>query len=272
MHLKKTFYILSVFFCAAIFSYARFVEPQLLNIKTVEFAGLAITKNCTLAFISDLHELLLPAMDRKLLNALERARPDFILIGGDFSAYRTPAAYSIEKIKLLSKFAKVIMVMGNTDQCGSRQCIYCSLKYPVDRLESLPARILRNEIEELPEFGISVCGLDDPVTDQDDMLIFKSLKKTQYNILLVHSIYKVPDERKKLFDLICAGHTHGGQIFFLKPFLHAFDPAIDPKYTGGLYTFGKTGIIVSNGIGQSFLPFRFGVLPEITFVNLRKQG
>jgi predicted MPP superfamily phosphohydrolase len=240
----------------------------MLGVKNMEVADASIKKNCTLVFLADLHIPLSRTMERKLIANLEKIKPDFILIGGDFSSYRAKAPLSIEKINLLSRYGKVIMVMGNTDQCGSRQCMYCFLRYSVDRLDSLPARILRNEKLELPETGITVYGLDDPVTKKDDTSILRSMDTSRFNILLVHSIYKVSDRQKQRFNLICSGHTHGGQIFFLKPFLHLFDPAIDSRYISGRYGIGKTDLIVSNGIGMSFQPFRLGVPPDIWVFHL----
>jgi uncharacterized protein len=268
---KKTILIFLLSLLLALFLYARFIEPAFLRITKIELSNSCIKKNCTVVFMADLHVPMSGAIERKLVANLAAIKPDFILIGGDFSSYRAAAALSIEKINMLAHYGKLIMARGNTDQCGSRQCMYCSLKYPVDRLDSLPARILRNEKMELPEFNISVYGLDDPVTDQDDTTAIASIAPDQCNILLAHSIYKVREHQKKRFDLICCGHTHGGQIFFLKPFLHTFDPAIDPHYISGMHHLGKTAIMVTNGIGQSFLPVRLGVPPEMVVFHLTRK-
>jgi uncharacterized protein len=262
--------ICTVFCGLALFLYSWRIEPFFLHVNEIELFDESIKKNCTMVFMADLHIPLSRNIERKIIANLAAIKPDIILIGGDFSAYRTKFPLSLEKIKLLSNYGKVIMVMGNTDQCGARQCMYCSLKYPVDRLDSLPMKILRNDTIELPEFGITIFGLDDPVTNQDETTIFHLLKKSQFNILLLHSVYKLTEDQKKYFNLICSGHTHGGQIFFLKPFLHIFDPAIDPAYISGLYKVGKTTLLVSNGIGESVIPIRFGVLPEITTIHLRR--
>jgi uncharacterized protein len=271
MRYNKIIFTACITFCLLVFSYSRFIEPGFLCIKNIELTNASIRKNCTMVFISDLHVPMSGTIERKLMAHIAKIKPDIILIGGDFSSYKVKAGVCVAKIKMLSGYGKPIMVRGNTDLCGSRQCMYCSLKYPVDSLGSLPAKILLNEKLELAEFGISVYGLDDPVTDKDDTMAISRIDPSQFNVLLVHSIYKVRDHQKKKFDLICSGHSHGGQIFFLRPFLHNFDPAIDPRYISGMYHLGKTAIMVTNGIGQSFLPVRLGVPPEMVVFHLTRK-
>jgi predicted MPP superfamily phosphohydrolase len=113
--------------------------------------------------------------------------------------------------------------------------------------------------------------LDDPVTNNDDTLCIASAPGPYCNILLLHSVYKLTADQKRRFDVICSGHSHGGQFFFLKPFLHALDPTIDRRYTGGLYMLHKTVILVTTGLGESFLPLRMGVPPEIMVIHVRKK-
>jgi predicted MPP superfamily phosphohydrolase len=220
--------------------------------------------------MADLHVPLVKGLENKLIAALEKNNPAVILIGGDFSATATQASYAIDKIKLLSRYGTVVMVLGNTDLCGLRQCVYCALKYPVDRLTQLPATILRNDSILLPDLGIKVVGLDDPVTDNDDTLAVRPPGGTSFNILLLHNNYKLTADQKRRFDLVCSGHTHGGQLFFVKPFLHLFDRTIDMRFISGLFWVGKTAVVVTSGIGESFLPLRMGVVPEIVVIHVRK--
>ena len=222
--------------CSALVFYSWHIEPDILRTKTVEIANSLIKKKCTIVFMADLHLPISKRLERKLQNALIKSKPEILLIGGDFSCYTTEASYSIEKLKMLARYGKVIMVLGNTDLCGSRQCVYCAMKYPIDRLDRLPATILRNDSIVMPDLGIKVFGLDDPVTNQDDTTVIRSVQGPYYTILLLHSVYKLTDDQKQRFDLICSGHSHGGQVFFLRPFLHMFDNTIDQRYVGGFYT------------------------------------
>lgn len=270
MRINTIFLCLCAAFFAALCFYSWQIEPGLLKTKTIEIVNPSIQKNCTIAFMADLHFPILKRLEEKIQNALLKIKPDIILVGGDFSDYKTEALDAVEKLRMLSRFGKVVMVLGNTDVCGSRQCVYCFMKYPVDRLAQLPAILLRNENFISSSFGIRVIGLDDPVSNKDDTCAMRSVDGHYYNILLVHNNSKLTDDQKQRFNLICSGHTHGAQLFFLRPFLHAFDPTIDERYISGIYKARNTDMLVTSGIGESVLPVRLGVPPEIMVIRLRK--
>jgi predicted MPP superfamily phosphohydrolase len=67
--------------------------------------------------------------------------------------------------------------------------------------------------------------------------------------------------------LTLSGHTHGGQVRVL-----GHSPMIPSRYgeryRHGLVTEEGRNLIVSAGLGTSFLPIRFGVPPEILLVTL----
>jgi uncharacterized protein len=255
---------------AAVAIYCWQIEPNMLSIKHVEIKSPLLAKDCTVFFMTDLHVPLSKTMEIALYNSLEKQKPDIILIGGDFSRYKTRASFAREKLAAIANFGTTIMVLGNSDQCGSRQCVYCFLKYTVDRLYQQPFSILRNKMQSFPEYNINVFGLDDPVTLKDDPGSIESVPDSQFNILLLHSVYRLTALQKERFGLICSGHTHGGQVFFLRPFIHLFDPAIDKRYIKGLFHLKKGMMIVSSGIGNSFLPIRLGVVPEVVVISLKK--
>jgi predicted MPP superfamily phosphohydrolase len=86
-------------------------------------------------------------------------------------------------------------------------------------------------------------------------------------ILLVHEpdvFPRVPDR----VALTLAGHTHGGQIRV--PFVW---PHWVPSRYGARFAYGhivETGrhMVVSGGLGTSFVPVRFGVPPEIVHIEI----
>jgi len=68
------------------------------------------------------------------------------------------------------------------------------------------------------------------------------------------------------FDLVLAGHTHGGQVR-----IPGFGP-LERMLTKGPYVMGRyevdgTMIYVSRGIGTSYLPIRFACAPEIVLLS-----
>ena len=45
-----------------------------------------------------------------------------------------------------------------------------------------------------------------------------------------------------------------------------------PKYDDGLYSEGNTNMIVSRGLGNSIIPFRFNNRPEVVLIELKSQN
>ena len=71
-------------------------------------------------------------------------------------------------------------------------------------------------------------------------------------------------------NLVLSGHAHGGQ--FRLPFiggLAAPNQGLFPKYDAGLFSEGKTKMLVSRGIGNSIFPFRVNNRPEIILIELQ---
>jgi predicted MPP superfamily phosphohydrolase len=82
------------------------------------------------------------------------------------------------------------------------------------------------------------------------------------NILLLH--YPLLAERvKHNFDLLLAGHSHGGQIRL--PFYGALIvPYWVGKYQMGMFQLPAGPLYVNPGIGWLSIPYRFNCRPEIT--------
>jgi predicted MPP superfamily phosphohydrolase len=86
-------------------------------------------------------------------------------------------------------------------------------------------------------------------------------------VLLMHYPVVVNTLNKAKYDLILAGHAHGGQVRLplwgavIVPF------AVD-GYELGNYMTEAGRLHVSSGIGTFFLPVRFFCRPEITLIEL----
>ena len=153
-------------------------------------------------------------------------------------------------------------------------------------LEACGVIVLENEREQIEMSGefITILGVDDPSFNTDYLfgdsasvvsstLAEISTEDDVFTVLLSH--------RPELFDtyvacgmdLTLSGHAHGGQ--FRLPFvggLVAPNQGFFPKYDSGIYTENGTNMIVSRGIGNSLLPFRFNNRPEVILIELRSVG
>lgn len=117
-------------------------------------------------------------------------------------------------------------------------------------------------------------------TDIDTSVITDKMKELEegfspeecFSILLVHEPQFLETYARGGFDLIFAGHAHGGQIRL--PFtqgLFAPGQGILPPLTAGVHTCGKKKMVISRGLGNSTFPFRLFNRPEIVSVKLVKK-
>ena len=90
------------------------------------------------------------------------------------------------------------------------------------------------------------------------------------NVLLQHNPDVFPEAARQGYNLLLAGHTHGGQVT-----VEILDQSINPArfftpYVYGLYRAGNSAAYVTRGIGTIGIPARIGAPPEISLLRLRK--
>jgi len=234
-----------------------------------------------IAHVSDLHNAEMGDDNEKLLAMLRAAEPDMIAITGDMIDSRnTDVEVALNFAEKAMQIAPCYYVTGNHE---ARVSEYDELKAG---LEACGVIVLENEREQIEMSGefITILGVDDPSFNTDylfgdsasvvsNTLAEISTEDDVFTVLLSH--------RPELFDtyvacgmdLTLSGHAHGGQ--FRLPFvggLVAPNQGFFPKYDSGIYTENGTNMIVSRGIGNSLLPFRFNNRPEVILIELRSVG
>lgn len=231
-----------------------------------------------IAHVSDLHNAEMGKDNEKLLTMLREAKPDIIAITGDLIDSRnTDIEVALRFTNVAQEIAPCYYVTGNHE---ARVSEYDELK---DGLIEQGVVVLDDDRIELELFGetIALLGVNDP-SFQTDYLFGDSETVMQsklqeitneedtYTILLSHrpELFEVYAENN--VELVLSGHAHGGQ--FRLPFvggLVAPNQGVFPKYDAGLYTEENTNMIVSRGIGNSILPFRFNNRPEVILIELK---
>ena len=230
-----------------------------------------------IAHISDLHNAEMGKDNEKLLSMLREAEPDIIAITGDLIDSRdTNIEIALHFAKEAVKIAPCYYVTGNHE---ARVSEYNDLK---EGLNELGVIVLEDEKVEIEQYGekIVLLGVDDPSfqTDYlhgDSVTVMRGnlqeLKNEEYayRVLLSHRPELFETYVESGVDLVLSGHAHGGQ--FRLPFvggLVAPNQGLFPKYETGLYTCNSTNMLVSRGIGNSIIPFRFNNRPEVILIEL----
>jgi uncharacterized protein len=88
-----------------------------------------------------------------------------------------------------------------------------------------------------------------------------------FPILLAHHPHAFDAAAEAELPLTLSGHTHGGQLMLNEQL--GFGPALF-RYWSGLYTRGRSKLIVSNGVGNWF-PLRVNAPAEIVHLTLRRE-
>jgi predicted MPP superfamily phosphohydrolase len=221
-----------------------------------------------IAQISDLHNAEFGEENAELLKLLRASSPDIIVITGDLvDSYHTDLEISLDFASEAMKIAPCYYVTGNHE---ARISGYGALKAG---LEASGVVVLENEIVNLErcEETISLAGAMDPSFRKGSIINELHAGET-YTILLSHRPELFDSYAAAGVDLVFTGHAHGGQ--FRLPVvggLLAPNQGLFPRYDAGIYTEGRTNMLVSRGIGNSIFPFRFNNPPEIILVTL-KQG
>ena len=243
-----------------------------------------------IAHVSDLHNTEMGKGNEKLLNMLRDAEPDMIAITGDLIDSRsTDIEIALNFINAAMEIAPCYYVPGNHEARLS--------KSEYEKLENglLDAGVIVLHDSEiiLENNGdeISLIGIDDPnwynastnLTDggeyeskvgstMDPERIRELSTTDSFTVLLSHRPEYFEQYAEADVDLVFSGHAHGGQ--FRLPFvggLVAPNQGLFPKYDAGLYTEDNTNMIVSRGIGNSILPFRFNNRPEVILIELESE-
>ena len=86
-------------------------------------------------------------------------------------------------------------------------------------------------------------------------------------ILMTHFPELADQTNGHTFDLILAGHSHGGQVRipFYGPLIQFYGVG---RYDLGFYKTPGGPLYVNPGIGTYILPWRFNCRPEITLIEI----
>ena len=232
-----------------------------------------------IAQVSDLHNAEFGDRNQRLLEMLREAEPDMIAITGDLiDSRKTNIAVALAFAEEAVKIAPCYYVSGNHE---ARVAEYQDLK---TSLEAAGVTVLDDAQVKIEVSGesITVIGVNDPCFHADYLtsdaavmdrkLSELSSEDASFTILLSHRPELFDTYAAHEMDLVLTGHAHGGQ--FRLPLiggLIAPNQGLFPKYDDGLYSEENTNMIVSRGLGNSIIPFRFNNRPEVVLIELKSQ-
>lgn len=229
-----------------------------------------------IAYASDMHYGAYFDRDRAVdlaerLNALDA---DLMILGGDYGEGGLESREFWQILPPLRARLGVIAVLGNHDRFkGSAQQL-CRL------IKQHGATPLVNDTLRFTyhDTSFAVCATDDLYRGSPDYArVARQAAAERFVIYAPHS----PDalkaayalSEKPFFDLALCGHTHGGQVAVLGVGLATSSRLgwrYGHHYRTGLIRERGAAVIVSNGVGSTWLPLRLGVPPQYHLITLKR--
>jgi predicted MPP superfamily phosphohydrolase len=218
----------------------------------------------TLLHLSDLHVEINEGAMRRLIELIPNLQYDICVMTGDYrSATFGPFDATLEYLKRLQSVLRgsVYGVLGNHDTI-----------LMVPALEEMGICVLLNECEPISRGAdtIYLAGIDDAHYYRVDNIEKAAAKIPQgeFSILLSHTPEIYRQAAHAGFDLLLAGHTHGGQICLPGSIPITLDSVL-PRYMGsGAWKYHDMAGYTSVGAGSSVVAVRINCLPEITLHHL----
>ncbi len=250
-----------------------------------EFALSGLSKECRFVLLSDLHNKVYGTKNDKVIEAIRRINPDFIVLAGDLvtSQLREDMTPGIELLRTLRQDYRIYYGLGNHESKMRQRPDQFGDKYDrlIREVSGKNVSVLKNEAVFLPEYNLKITGLD---LDLNYFAHFKIQKmkpgylqetlpeceKEKCNILIAHNPDYFAEYAQWGADLVLSGHVHGG-IMRLPLLGGVIAPSykIFPEYDGGVFRTGSAAMLLGRGMGSHTIPLRFFNPAELYDVQLK---
>jgi len=279
----RLFLIIIIFFAAYI-PLRMFYDYYTVNIRETVYHKKDIPEelnNLRIVLISDIHADRYTDRKRVLryVRKINSTKPDLVLIAGDLISSGPQYIDSVANyLGRINSTYGVYSCVGDHDNWAYRNDNARSRREITDALSKHNVFMFDDKRQTLmidtASIGITFATETYSKRISKGKLDSLAAKNSQndLNIMLVHQPQKflVNDAVKKGYDLIFAGHTHGGQETFLFPFLNLTPTMAETMKIKGDFFFGKTMMVICPGLGMSIAPVRYNSTPGIVVIDVKK--
>lgn len=245
----------------------------------------------TVLLVTDVHLDAFNSPERaaRLMDDLQWLYPDMLLMGGDYTGIdawsfvralwsgedltRTQADMRDRFFTLIRRFSAPL---GKYGVAGNHDAGVAGLKAS---MALGGVQLLRNEriAIDLDGARMTLVGLDDWTTGEridettgslfasDDCVMVLSHDPAAFDAAL----RPTSRESTRWMDVMFAGHTHGGQVNLPLVGRALLLTIGNPERVTGWHEKDGAHLLISNGVGTTGLPFRFGAPPEVQLITLR---
>ena len=259
------------FLAAALLVLLLLAMDNRLTVRRYQIGTDKLTGNVRVAVVSDLHSCAYGENQEELLDAVAAEDPDLVLLPGDIVDDVLPEDNAWTVLEALAERWPCCYVTGNHEWWSGEAERICR------EIEALGIHVLRGESVEITvkDQTLTVFGIDDPDSGEDQLSQFSDIAGEGYAILLAHRPERIESYRQYPFDLVVSGHAHGGQwrLPGLINGLYAPNQGFFPPYAGGCYEEDGLTFVVSRGLAREStrLPRLFNP-PELVVLDLTPAG
>lgn len=279
---SKIFFILLVFF--VIYIPARIIyDYNSVDVNKIIFEKRDLPDGLNgfkIAFISDIQADRYTDDNRlkNFMDAVNRENPDLILIAGDIIT-STPdyIKKAADYVGMLKAGYGVYSCVGDHDNWAYRQDTKRSIREITSALNKYNVNMISDSsiIINVDNSDIGITFITNTYVESVPEDILERLTKsnhTDLKILLTHQPKNeiIRNAEENNFDLFLAGHTHGGQITLLFPFIQLTPTLVETTFIKGVRNYDNMMAIVTRGLGMSLAPIRYNSTPEIVIITLTK--
>ena len=260
--------------------YSRFIATSGLKVKEYKVVNNKITDSyhgLKIIHLSDIHYN--STINEKELNNIvdkvNEIKPDIVVLTGDLIDERL----SYDKDIIINCLSKIEAKLGKFAVSGNHDIPLDDYNYIIKEsgftsLDNKYELIYSKTSEPIIISGIGYGDEDIGIkTEQYDKYI-SELKaddiKPIYSILLLHEPDTVDNLDLNKYDLVLAGHSHGGQVRI--PFIgKLYTPEGAKKYYDEYYKINNTDLYISSGLGTSMYNFRLFNRPSFNFYRITNK-
>jgi uncharacterized protein len=245
-----------------------------------------VPESLTILHLSDLHFVRNDRRKARFLASLPPA--DVTVVTGDFLAEPEAIDTVVEAVRPVRGRLASWFVLGSNDYFAPRPLNYLAYFRKTRRRRwARPGRVreligkltaegwndLTNDrcTVELAGLPIELLGLDDAHLRWQDFRMARRRAPERFGIAVMHSPDSAPEAAALGYELMVAGHTHGGQVRL--PLVGAIvtNCTMPRRLVSGLIRMGSSTLHTSPGLGTSkYAPFRFWCRPEATILELTR--
>ncbi|HEX2053758.1 MAG TPA: metallophosphoesterase [Actinomycetota bacterium] len=235
--------------------------------------------------VSDFHLRLGNRRMIRFLESLTEDEYDLVFATGDLLGAQDAADECLRVLNGLQATTARMFVFGSSDYFAPvlknyfdyflKRRSHGSVRNPTEyfrsSLKSEGWRDLNNAnlVLDVNATRTQVTGMDDPYLKRDDRTLLRRDPAAELAMVVVHDPAPYDEAFSAGYDLLIAGHTHGGQVRF--PFVGALvtNSTLPTALARGASRVGDSWLFVTPGVGTGkYAPFRFLCPPEASAITL----